>query len=150
MNNARADILLRRSSGEILAIVDVKNLPKLTIADAVKFREALQSLAPGDEPARYLLLISQNRGFIWRGEAGGGNVGRPEQFEMTPILRHYLTDAELERHLRGAELEIAVAHWLADLSRGQRLAHMDRAASEIMSSFLTDVRGAEVELEALI
>jgi hypothetical protein len=150
MSLGGADILLRYPSGEVVAAVDVKNPSRLSMTDAIEFREALRGMNLPTEDARYLLLISQKFGYIWRGGSNGEQLQRPEQFDMTPILKQYLTDAELQQQLRGAELEIAIAHWLAQLSRGERTATFGSIGTGILADFVADARGAEIELEALI
>src|SRR2546425_2657227 len=149
MSNPRADILVRRPDGAILAVVEVKNLPRIAAPDAMRLRDALVSFGFPAELARYLLIITQDRGFIWEANGDGQWARQPESFDMTPVLREFLTEAELQRHLRGTELEIAVAHWLADLSRGRGLPRDSLGGAEGLARFLTDIRGAEVQPEAL-
>jgi hypothetical protein len=61
---------------------------------------------------------------------------------MREVLREYLTNRELDAHLRGAELEPAILQWLTDLSCGRGRLPSDDAS---FTAFAKAVRGARVE-----
>ncbi len=67
---------------------------------------------------------------------------------MRPVLREYLTDAQLDLHIRGAELELVFSHWLGDLARGRVTLPSGVDEQGPFSQFLVDVRHAEIYLEA--
>jgi hypothetical protein len=139
----RPDIAIVGQNGASLAIVEVKNLPELGAAAATRVRDALiENLG---RSARYLLVLSQESGFIWELAPSGDVVDQGgERLSMRPVLREYLTDAELDRRIRGAELELVFSHWFGDLARG-RVTRPDGAiAGGPFDHFLSDVRGAQV------
>ena len=148
MSGTQADILVRRPRGPVLAVVEVKNLPQIGVGEAAQLKDAFLSLGLATESARYLLIVTQRSGFIWQANDAGQWAGPPDQFEMTDVLREYFTDAELDRQWRGSELEIVIAHWLADLSRGRGLSR-GQVESGLLSRFAADIRGAEVQVGAL-
>src|SRR3982750_4100746 len=107
---APADITIIAPSGQPLAAVEVKNFPGLSLTQAVDLRDGLlEHLA---RPVKYVLVVSQAKGFIWQNRGGDLLYGEPEMLDMRPVLREYFTDAELDRHIRGAALELVLSHWL--------------------------------------
>jgi hypothetical protein len=147
----RADILIKTRSGRPLALVEVKNLPRLSELNAVDLRDSLvQHL---DEPIRYVMVLSQSAGYLWQlgGERVGAtwDYGQPQVLDMQPVFREYLTEAELSRHIRGAELDLVLSHWLGDLARG-RADVLPRIRSQgPLTQFVSDIRDAQIDLEAL-
>src|SRR5690348_8742389 len=152
MTSGRVDILARTASGRPLAFVEVKNLPRLSEGNAIELRDALvQELA---DTIPYVMVVSQSVGYIWQLE-GNGRVDRPAEYgraqvlDMKPILREYLTESELDRHLRGAELDLVISHWLGDLARGRTEVLPRTGEQGPLSQFVSDIRGAQINLEAL-
>lgn len=142
MNNAsQADILVYGRGVNPLAIVEVKNIHRLSRSQAADIRQAvLESRAvPTDEA--YLLVVSQEVGYLW--EPGRDATDPPDaQFDMREVIEDYLTARELGGRLRGAELELAILQWLSDLSRGRgRVPVNDRAIAGLAGT----IRGARIE-----
>ena len=142
----RADILISAPHGRPLAAVEVKNLPRLSLGDASELRDGLVEYLA--RPIEYVLVVSQTRAFIWKRRGDDSQYGEPEALDMRPILREYLTDAELDRHIRGVELELVLSHWLGDLARGRVTSPGGVAQQGPFVQFLSDIRGAEINLEA--
>jgi hypothetical protein len=147
----RADILIRARSGRPLALVEVKNLPHLSEGKAVDLRDALvQHLA---DPVQYIVVASQSAAFIWelKGQRFGTtpDYGKAQFLDMNPVFREYLTDAELTRHIRGAELDLVLSHWLGDLARGRTEVLPRIQEQGPLTSFVSDIRDAQINLEAL-
>ncbi len=143
----RADISISTPHGRPLAVVEVKNLPQLSQGSAIELRDALVEQLP--RSIKYVLVVSQTRGFIWQREEDRPPYREPEVLDMTPVLREYLTDAELSRHIRGAELELVLSHWFGDLARGRVTRPGAIADDGPFVRFLSDIRGAQINLEAL-
>lgn len=150
--SGRADILVRTGLGRPLGLVEVKNLPRLSQENAVDLRDALvQQL--GHE-IKYVLVASQSAGYIWRLQdheqlGKEPEYGPPQVLDMRPVFREYLTEAELDRHIRGAELSLVLSHWLGDLARGRTDVLPQTPEQGPLSQFVSDIRGAQVNLEAL-
>src|SRR4051794_22725665 len=143
----RADIRISTPSGRPLAVMEVKNLPQLSLADAVDVRDAVvEHLA---RPVEYVLVASQARGFIWQRQGDEPRYGEPDVLDMTPVLREYLTEAELGRHIRGASLELIFSHWLGDLARGRVTRPAGAGEQGPFRQFTSDIRQAQVNFEAL-
>jgi|SRR5579859_2273431 len=149
----RADILVKSNIGRPLALVEMKNLPRLSEDNAVDLLKALVQYTSDAIP--YVMVVSQSAGFIWQlkgNDALGRKVdyGQPQLLDMTPVFREYLTEAELSRHIRGAELNLVLSHWLGDLARGRSGVLPGTRENGPLSQFVSDIRGAQVNLEALI
>jgi hypothetical protein len=144
---SRPDIAIRAANSTTLALVDVKNLPNLSLGDAVRVRDELAEHRRLGASAKYFLILSQGRGFIWELDENGEFAAGAEGFSMRPVLREYLTEAELDRHIRGADLELVLLHWLGDLARGKAMQPADVGGNGPFARFTSEIRGAEVLLE---
>lgn len=144
----RADILISTSQGRPLAVVEVKNLPQLSLGNAQELRDALLEQLP--RPVPYVLVVSQTRGFIWQRQSEEPHYGEPEVLDMRPVLREYLSDAELSRHVRGTELDLVLSHWFGDLARGRAPTRPSGIREDgPFRQFVSDIRDARINLEAL-
>src|SRR5207302_306656 len=93
-------------------------------------------------PPAYFLIVSQNKAFLWEPEQAAANDVEPAtSFPMRQVLLEYLTDRELDQHLRGAELEIAILQWLSDITRGRGAVP---AAPSSLAKFAERLRGGEI------
>lgn len=150
MTSRRADILVRTRSGRRLALVEVKNLPRLSERDALDLRDALAQDSADAVP--YVMVVSQSVGYLWQlqAERSGGmaEYGQAQVLDMKPVIREYLGEAELSRHLRGAELDLVLSYWLGDLARGRTDVMPTTREPGPLTSFVADIRDAQVELEA--
>lgn len=143
----RADISISTPQHRPLAVVEVKNLPQLTLANALELRDTLVEELPAS--IKYVLIVSQARGFIWQRAGNEPAYREPEVLDMRPVLREYLTDAELSHHLRGVDLELVLSHWLGDLARDRVTRPGPISEHGPFIQFLSDIRGAQINLEAL-
>lgn len=144
VSKPRVDIIVHGSRGDLIAAVEVKNLPDLDAKSAGEIRDRYRAggLLPD---ARYFLLVSQTRGFLWSAAA----PDRPEEFPMGSIVRSYGGAFASENWLRGSELELVVAAWLSDLAWGDARESLDGAAAVLKGSgFLDAIQGGRVSAEA--
>jgi len=150
MMSRRADILVRTPLGQPLALVEVKNLERFTKDNALELRDAL--LWYGIDAIPYVMVVSQSTGYLWKLQArrpGMAEYGQAQVLDMKPVFREYLTEVELGRHLRGAELELVLSHWLGDLARGHTQVLPQTQEEGPLSQFVADIRDAQIELETL-
>lgn len=149
--SGRPDILVKTRWGHPLALVEVKNLPRLSESNAVDLRDALVQHAA--DAVRYVMIVSQSAAYLWQlqHERSGAPVdyGQPQVLDMTPVFREYLTEAELSRHIRGAELDLVLSHWLGDLARGRSDVLPRTREQGPLSNLVSDIRDAQIDLEAL-
>lgn len=141
------DIAISTASGRQLAIVEVKNLPQLSLAQAVDVRDSL--LEDLVRRINYVLVVSQTKGFIWQRQGDERLYGEAEELDMRPVLREYLSEGELSQHIRGAELELVLSHWLGDLARGHLSPRVGTQEQGPFLQFISDIRGAQIQLQAL-
>lgn len=155
MMSRRADILVRTPLGQPLALVEVKNLERFTKDNALELRDALLRfalLANANDAIPYVMVVSQSTGYLWKLQArrpGMAKYGQAQVLDMKPVFREYLTEVELGRHLRGAELELVLSHWLGDLARGHTQVLPQTQEEGPLSQFVVDIRDAQIELETL-
>jgi hypothetical protein len=145
MNASQPDILVFGRENQSIAVVEVKNLHRLSPSQAIDVRRMLFDYGTVRAPDSYHLVVSQDAAYLWqpgRGAAADADV----QFDMGPVLREYLTDRDLGQRLRGAELELAIIQWLSDLARGRGKLPSDH---RVVSELAKDIRGGRVEAGAL-
>jgi hypothetical protein len=153
MKSQQVDILVTSVSHRPLAFVEIKNLPDLSEANAVAVRDGL--LQEQADTVPYVMVVSQSIGYLWQLKGNerlgkSADYGRPQVLDMKPVFREYLTDAELNEHLRGAGLDLVLSHWLGNLARGLTSVLPGTAGPGPFSQFVSDIRGAHVNLEALV
>ena len=142
MNRNQVDFEVTGRPGNTVALIDVRNIPSLTLSSAAELRRALLE-DDGDRtiPA-FFLIVSQDKGFLWEPEQPESNNAEPAAvFPMREVLREYLTDGLLNQHLRGAELEIAVSQWLSDITNGRGGIPLELSS---VKKFAERLRGGEV------
>ena len=143
MNTSQADILIFGNATNPVAIVEVKNLQRLSLSQAMDIRQALVGSDPGSLPNSYVLVVSQESAYLWQPKQTRNDDGKPDaRVDMREVLKEYLTDRELDGHLRGAELELAILQWLSDLSRGRGPLPSSEPS---LSALAMAIRGARIE-----
>ena len=146
----RADILLASPSGEPIVAVEVKNREGLSREVATRLRRNM--LAHGlllDLP--YFLLVSQDAGFLWKGQDEEGLAGAPtQQFSMRGVLLRYLPGLQIQERLPGSQLQLVVLKWLVDLTELRVEPSEEPEKSLALSGFLESVKGARVTAEAVL
>jgi hypothetical protein len=138
------DFLLINAAGEPVAAVEVKNPRRFSAADVASFQSQLAHVWRDRGPVRFVLAVSQERGFLFDEHA---QPGAPAvEFPMADVIRHYYPSVGADDRLRDSELALIVQHWLADLAGGIRL---PRPTEEPLANagFLEAVRGTRVESE---
>ena len=110
------DITIRKRDGRPIAIVEVKNKRVLTERDASYLRHTF--LTHGlMEDVPYFLVLSQDVGYLWHQEASTGpEVETYTRFSMDGVLKRFMSEADLDVRLHGAELELVVWQWLTEIA----------------------------------
>ena len=142
------DITIRKRDGRPIAIVEVKNKRVLTERDASYLRHTF--LAHGlIEDVPYFLVLSQDVGYLWHQKASTeSEVETFTRFSMDAVLRRFLSEADLEVRLHGAELELVVWQWLTEIT-GNEL-NVDREPERQLrsSGFLDALQETSVRMAA--
>ncbi len=112
----RADIVIRSSDGSPICVVEIKNLENLSRKDALVLRRNM--IAHGMlANATYLMIISQDRGFLWKESRRKSPNASPKlEFPMPDVVARYLPQITSQNRLRGSELELIVLGWLNELA----------------------------------
>ena len=143
------DLVVQASDGRMLASVEVKNREHLTADIAMVFRRNGLAHASIDWQAPFLLIVSQDVGFLWDQRVQPLDLVAPPvvQFSMLPVIQRYLPSFSDGRRLGGAQVELAVIQWLSDLANGIEDGTKEAEASLARSDFLKAIQGGHVGLE---
>ena len=145
----RADIVLRGCEGRVVAIVEVKNRPNLTPADAAIIRRNLTAEGISCTPV-FFLIVSQEVGYLWKGSHQYHDTDTPleaepdYQFPMQEVFARYFSKETPMIWLREAEFSLVLLQWLSDMSRG--LADVDKEPQRALAQigFVNAVCGAYI------
>ena len=142
------DITIRKRDGSPIAIVEVKNKRVLTESDASSLRRRfLGHGLIGDVP--YFLVLSQDVGYLWHQEAStGSEVETFTRFSMDAVLKRFLSEADREVRLHGAELELVVWQWLREIAGNGLNAEQEPERQLRSSGFLDALQETSVRMAA--
>ncbi len=145
MKATSMDLLIENEKGNIIAAVEVKNLPDFTREEAIQMRHDLMEYEYL-LPVPYFLLLTQDVGFLWNeGAQNDPNAPPAYEFPMKNVITRYDTKAPKER-LYGSELELLVVQWLDNLIEkpSQHLEEPEKTLA--LSGFSDSIRNASVFL----
>lgn len=144
------DILVQSLEGFPIAIVEVKNLEKLTpdVASFIRKNHLAHGLS---NSVRYFLLVSQDVGYLWDQVDAPGTDALPTAiFDMKDISRRYDANLRDDERIRSAQLEFIVFEWLRDLAeRGLDGAEGPEPKLD-SSGFLAAIRGGRIRFGATV
>ncbi len=139
------DLLIENEKGNLIAAVEVKNLPNFTREEAIQMRHDLieyEYLLP----VPYFLLLTQDVGFLWDEVAQNDPDAPPKyEFPMKGVIARYNDDAPKER-LYGSRLELLVLQWLDNLIERPSLNLEEPEKTLALSGFNDSIRNASVFL----
>jgi hypothetical protein len=145
----RADLLVQAADGNIVAIVEVKNLEGLTAEIAATVRRNLVAPGRADWWSPYFMVVSQETGFLWDQRTLPPDPAPlpTTEFPMAPVVEHYLPSFVGGPRLRGSQLELAVQQWLSDLAWNAEDRPRAPDATLARTGFMELVRGGRVSSE---
>lgn len=149
MVHSSGDISIANDAG-IIATVEVKNITGLDLPLALDLLdERIAPLAAGGP--RYVMLISQDRGFLWKQSAGGG-LRNAEVWElrMNELLAPYLRRIPPNVRLQHPELKLLISHWIGELTRGAVESAAESVRPLLDSGFLDAIRRVGVTAATLV
>jgi hypothetical protein len=108
-------LLIESPDESPIAVVEVKGRRGMTCDVAMEIRSnMLERGLPLHIP--YFLLLSQDRGFLWKDHQSGNFDTPPDyEFPMDKVIARY-SEGEPEQRLYTSVLELLVLEWLTDLS----------------------------------
>jgi hypothetical protein len=129
-----------------VAIVEIKNRRELPSAVAAEIHQMLLDQGYRIQPP-YFLLLSQDRGFLWKDAPNGVPVSPPQEFDMRNVVARYFPHLNPTERLRGAELELIVSQWLRDLAEGRQNTHEEPEHTLARAGFLAALQDATITVE---
>jgi hypothetical protein len=141
------DIVVHRPNGSFVAAIEVKNREDLTADVAARLRRNLvaHNVVPTDVP--YFVLVSQDRGFLWKDTPAADWEARPTaEFSMEEVVRRFGPPG-LRGRLRGSELESVVFAWLGALAELAAQPNTEPEATLSRLGFVDGVRGGTITRE---
>lgn len=144
MRNA-TDILILGADDRPLAVIELKNLPDLSPATATALRDAV--VESFGEPPPYVVVASQDKGYIWAYDRESRQFGAEETADLQPIFRSYGSLVRTTSRLRRSELQLLLSGWLTDVSRYLDEGWPNTRKDGVFGDFLSKLRGARVILK---
>lgn len=135
------DILIQSSDGDMIAIVEVKNLRDLTSNEATQLRQSLVRYGlPAEVP--FFMLLSQDIGFLWK-DSTYENLDAPPMytFPMQNVVARFSSRKPGER-LYEAEFEILALRWLNHLTIKEYNSSEEPEKTLEVSGFIEAIEGA--------
>lgn len=143
------DFRITTRDGTPIAVVELKNRQNLSPDVAVEYRRNL--LLHGALPrSPYFLLLSQDRGYIWKDANPAELDAVPTRtFPMSEVVERYSVILPDSR-LTGVAFALLILPWLNDLSSGRRDSGQEPESSLAQTGFLDAIQGGSVELGAAV
>jgi hypothetical protein len=145
----RPDIVVQSADRNVVALVEIKNLPDLSPEVAAIIRGNLMAHGLAHQWARYFLLVSQEVGYLWD-RASLGDAPNPlpaATFPMRPVVERYLPSFVTALHLSESHLELAVIQWLWDVANELENRPHETESALAPTGFLDLIKGGRVGLE---
>jgi len=139
-----SDITVRGRNGNVVLVGECRNALNLDRESAQWIYD--RQLVNFQRSAPYLLLMSQDHGYLWSSPA---QPGQPPAFEfaMAPVIQRYAPELGAEDRLLGSQLDLVVGQWLSELSVG--LVGETEAEEALRSAgVIAALQGADISLEA--
>lgn len=145
-----ADVAVQSDDGRLLALVEIKNVEMFDRNVAAGIRRNLEAyMSLPDAP--FLLLVSQDRGYLWSSEQRGISDQVPMiEFSMQPVMQRYFPNGADHRCIRGTELEYVVFQWLNDLAWSRDASDNGPPLPLHDSAFAKAIRGGRVLMEVFV
>lgn len=142
-------VLVLSAAGWPVAAIEVKNRPALGASDAKTYRRNLFAHAILTKPIDYVLVVSQDVGYLWGPSKKDDLDADPDvRFDMTPILARYGVAPGSPRRLYGEQVELFTSSWIRELvnREGPATSEPERTLERV--GFAAAVRRGTVLVEA--
>ncbi len=138
------------AKGRPTVLIEVDNQKNLDETKAIAFRrDVLPHL--GGAPAPHLLLVSQERAYLWsKGGSDDYNGSPSASFAMAEVVSHYghKNGRQDAPRLRGSTLELLVWRWFLDLVHRPDAASAGVPVPEPIEALIAEIRGGTVHTES--
>lgn len=141
------DILIQSPDGDMIAVVEVKNLRDLTRDEAIQLRQSLVRYGlPAEVP--FFMLLSQDIGFLWKDSTYENlDVAPAYTFPMQNVVARFSNRKPGER-LYEEEFEILALRWLNFLTIKEYSRGEEPEKTLELSGFIGAIEGAYPLFEA--
>lgn len=136
------DFLIKNAQGDLTAAVEVKNPDVLTLPAAAVVRDHLTPLSEALPSLRWVLVLSQNRGFLF--DRNAAQYDPIAEFSMFEVVQSYFPPASREQRFRGNELAILLYQWLRDLT-ADVAEHREAETALDRAGLLNAISGGTIE-----
>lgn len=147
---ATSDIIVHGADASLLALVLIRNWNSFSAEDATGVRRDLIARGEISPWARFVLIVSQDIGCLWRQDRSEQPDDAPPltSFPMAPVIERYLPWFENDRRLTRLEMRMPLTQWLRAMSLGLG----DRpvateAAIVAKTDFVQLMKGAKIKTE---
>ncbi len=146
MPGFQPDLVIKGLKGDLIAIIEIKNMLDLSRDEAIEIRRDLLEYGfPNQAP--YFLLLSQDIGFLWKeSQKERSDIPPAYEFPMDKIVERY-TKRKPGQRLYGSELELLVLQWLLHLAVKPQQEAEEPEKTLALSGFSGDIKGANILLE---
>jgi hypothetical protein len=135
------DLLIRGADESLVAAIEVKGAGMLT-PERAKGIFAGYREASGGVPPAYFLVLSPERGFIWKRDALRTDDSANSEFDFGEVLADYLDPEKDTPRVRS--LEYVVFRWLFAIATGARQPNKAGERSLAQIGFIAAIRDARV------
>lgn len=110
-----ADIAVYDNATLPILFVRVRNYPDMSREVALEaWQDELEFIPNLPRKLDYFLLASQDKSYLW---VMALNKEEPVlEFSISPIIKRYMPDKDLSKHLDGSTIEAALSIWLGRLT----------------------------------
>ena len=119
--NTRVDIALYARNGQLMVVVEIKNILGTSRTWATQTRRNILTHG-GSCDVIYFLIVTPDRLYLWK-NAGTNPAQIPPTYEVDMQLEFapYFKSAGLDpNHIRGHAFELLVGAWLSDVTRSEK------------------------------
>jgi len=144
MNRFDYDMIIYGSRQMPVAFIELKNKKSMDESFAMEFKKnVLQN--NGYINAPYFLLISQEKGFLWKNVNSDIDEPPTLSFNMKEVMEKYMPDKEIH-WLKKTELELVTLKWLVELAYLREAPENTAEESLLGSGFLQAIKGGSVQM----
>lgn len=137
------DLIVGRPNETPVAAVEVKGAGPLSPERAQGIFESYLA-AVGQVRASYFMVVSPQKGFLWKIDALRPDRAANAEFDMNEVFGDYLNPKDDAEVPRGRTLEFVVFHWLLDVALGVRKPHTAVDEQLQQAGFTDSIRNAEI------
>ena len=146
MPNHLADLVIRDTKDDPLAVIDLVNFPGFSREEAIELRQRMIDRGlPAQLP--YFLLLTQDVGFLWK-DTEKDQLDAPPNYEfpMNGLIQRYEKESS-RRRLYGWELEFLILKWFIHLTASSEPDTEEPELTFVRSGLRELIKGTFVQID---